>query len=236
VRFKHEIEAMQRLDHPYVMPILEIDRERAWYAMPLAENTFRRFRSASPNAWNELRKILSGLSGALMHSHANGFVHRDASPDNLLKLFHGRWVLSDFGLVKFRPRRGGSITDPGARVGTEFFSAPEMRTDPSGAGTQADAWSVGALASWFTGITPSQKPSSTAGRYWGELVRGAMEPSPRRRWTISEIAAHLDSGLDLTPRAPMPPIGTQDPCSRCRQNRGLDAAGRCVGCGHMCPY
>jgi serine/threonine protein kinase len=48
-RFLREIDVLQRLDHPHVMPILEIDGRRRWYAMPLADNSLPTCTGVTPS-------------------------------------------------------------------------------------------------------------------------------------------------------------------------------------------
>ncbi len=141
LRFRSEIEVMQQLDHPHVMPVLEIDPGRRWYAMPLARYSLRQLHDREPGAWGELRRALGSINGALMHTHPHDFIHRDVSPDNVLLLESGHWVLADYGIVMPRRPRAGRPTTTGTLIGTEFFSAPEVLRDPSSATTASDMFS-----------------------------------------------------------------------------------------------
>lgn len=231
-RFRQEVDAMDRLDHPHVMPLLEADLARRWYAMPWAECSLRQLRQRDPFGWPKLRKVLSSVAGGMMHAHANDCVHRDASPDNILRLRNGHWVLSDFGIAMLRSaaRRG---TETGQHFGTPDFSAPEVYADPKTATPAADAWSIGALASWFTSIRAGQNPTSEAGLAWLELIEHTMRNNPTERWTIPAIATYLDQ---MPPeRAPVNAGGgaLPDSCPRCGESAGLDAAQRCKRCGFL---
>lgn len=228
-RFKREVDSLQRLDHPHVMPIIEADPRRRWYAMPLAEITLRELHDTDPLNWDELRNALSSVCGALMHMHPNGFVHRDVSPQNVLRLPNGRWLLADYGLVH-RPRGlANSITTSGMRFGTPYFSAPEVHHDPRSATAAADAYSIGALASWFTQIPPERVPSSGPGIYWSELVRATVVYDPSDRWPVPTIARHLADAPALVPVG----LAAPEPCARCGGREGVDAAGRCTRCGFV---
>lgn len=230
-RFRVEVDAMDRLDHPHVMPLLEADPARRWFAMPWAEYSLRNLRQRDPFDWPALRKALSSLAGAMMHAHSNGCVHRDASPDNLLRLRNGHWVLSDFGIAQLR-RPGRRGTETGEHFGTPDFSAPEVYANPAAATAAADTWSIGALASWFTSIRSGQRPSSEQGYAWLELIEATMRPDPSERWSISEVAAHLES-LPATRPMAMVARGTMATCARCGEDAGLDGSGRCRRCGFV---
>jgi serine/threonine protein kinase len=230
-RFRREVDAMDRLDHPHVMPLLEADRERRWYAMPWARHSLTEQRRRAPSAWPILCKVLSSVAGGMMHAHANGCIHRDASPDNVLLLQNGHWVLADFGIAMLR---GTSLrgTRSGQHFGTPDFSAPEVYLDPKNATPAADAWSLGALASWYTSIAPGQRPTTEAGTWWLALIENTVRHNPRERWSISDIAGFLDS-MPTDQPAILVGRGTSDICPRCGAGEDLDGAGRCRRCGFM---
>ena len=228
-RFRHEIDAMQRLDHLHVMPVLEIDPLRRWYAMPLARYSLRQLHDREPTAWDELRRALGSINGTLMHTHPHGFIHRDVTPDNILLLQNGHWVLADYGLVM--PRRPGTRrpTSSGMLIGTEFFSAPEVLRGPASATTASDVYSIGAIATWFTNITPTQTGTlSPIGAYWSTLIRSTFLIDPTARWTTVDVASHLAN-------APEPVTvlasGRVSQCMRCGARDGWDHAERCLHCG-----
>ncbi|MGN6588555.1 MAG: protein kinase domain-containing protein [Solirubrobacterales bacterium] len=231
-RFLREIEVLQRLDHPHVMPILEIDRRRRWYAMPLADYSLADLYERSPFDWEQLRVVLSSLSGALMHSHANGFVHRDVSPVNLMRLRNGHWVLSDYGLVK-ATGLDEIRTSPKAKFGTPWFSAPEVHLQPASATAAADAWSVGALASWFTGIKVMAQDNSGLKALFSPLIDGTVRTDPSSRWTMSRITSYLNAELPAAVQVPVLANAAPDQCARCGARAGHDASCRCLGCGFL---
>ncbi len=232
-RFLREIDVLQRLDHPHVMPILEIDRRRRWYAMPLADYSLADLHQRNPFDCEQLRVALSSLTGALMHSHAYGFVHRDVSPVNLMRLGNGHWVLSDYGLVK-ASGLDEIKTSPNATFGTPRFSSPEVHLNPAGATAAADAWSVGALASWFTGIGVMAGDDSQFGAFFSPLIDGTIRIDPASRWTMGQIASHLNAKLPAPVRVPvLAATAAPDQCVRCGARAGHDASCRCLGCGFI---
>lgn len=233
-RFRQEIEALERLDHPHVMPLLEVDRLRGWYAMPRAFCSLRDLRQRDPFAWHLLRKVLGSVSGAMMHAHSLGCIHRDASPDNIMRLPNGHWALSDFGIAQLRGP-GQPRTETGALMGTPDFTAPEVRLEPSQVTTAADAWSIGALARWFTSIHKSHEPTSPAGRFWWTLIDSTMRLNPDDRWTLPQIATHLNAPPAVLAAVPVAVRlnASAEQCARCHDNTDRDAVGRCCSCGYM---
>jgi serine/threonine protein kinase len=229
-RFRREIDIARRLDHPHVMPLIDASRVDAWYAMPLADGTLRRLHDRNPYDWEGLRTILGGVCGALLHAHANGIIHRDISPDNILQLPGHHWVLSDFGLARCE-RSAASITPPGALFGTPGFDAPEVHHDPRQASSASDAYSLGAIARWFTKISREQNATSERGKYWSELIRETTDYQPGRRWSIARIARHLE----FAPATERVYNGGKEleACARCGGQDRQNGAGRCVRCGFL---
>jgi serine/threonine protein kinase len=133
-------------------------------------------------------------------------------------------------------------------IGTPEFSAPEVRAGARNVTTKADVFSIGALVSWFTSITPQQRPTSAAGTYWAELIAGTDLLNPEDRWDLPRVAAHLapenapslpgvDGGRGVAEPALVRAVARDvDECARCGANYGVDGSSRCLACGHLDPY
>ena len=100
-------------------------------------------------------------------------------------------------------------------------------------GPAADAWSIGALARWFTSIGRESRPTSSAGRFWWALIDGTTRLDPGARWTLPEISSHLNVPPGQLCIKLQLAYGTSDQCACCRDRAGVDPAGRCRACGHM---
>ncbi len=232
-RFRREIDIHSQLDHPHVMPLIEASARGDWYAMPLGDSTLRGLHKDNPSDWESMRIALSGVCGALLHAHAHEVVHRDVTPDNILVLPSPQgphWVLSDFGLARIC-RASKNITPVGAMFGTPQFAAPEVHHDPRTVTGAADAYSLGAIASWFTNISPEQEVSSEMGQYWSTLIRSTRVFYPEARWSVAQIAHYLES--TPTPARVRVVARSSLPCARCQTYAGVDGAGRCMRCGFM---
>ena len=149
-----------------------------------------------------------------------------------MRLPNRHWVLSDFGIAHLP---GSARPKTGPLAGTPDFTAPEARHEPGAVTAAADAWSIGALARWFTAIQRDHRPTSAAGRFWWALIDGTLRLDAAARWSLPQIASYLNappaSISDHWVEVEVEP--TNDQCPRCRRRSGTDLVGRCRACAYL---
>ncbi|HEY0133233.1 MAG TPA: serine/threonine-protein kinase, partial [Nannocystis sp.] len=152
-RILHEAKGLARLSHPNVVQIYEVSASggRLFIAMEyIAGNTLRAWTDEQRRAGADPRVLLDMYIQAgrgLAAAHAQGLVHRDFKPDNVLVGEDGRARVVDFGLVTIRhaapdvhapggapPAIDARLTADGAVHGTPAYMPPEQF-----AGLAADA-------------------------------------------------------------------------------------------------
>jgi eukaryotic-like serine/threonine-protein kinase len=102
---------------------------------------------------------------ALHYAHAQGIVHRDVKPNNIMLTADGTPRLVDFGIGLTTGRDPRFVTDPGSVLGTFGYMAPEQGIDSAEVDNRADIYATGAtLYAILTGRRPT------------ELYRAADEP------------------------------------------------------------
>lgn len=155
-RLEREALAMARLSHPNVVTVYETGRwnGRLYIVMELVPGqTLDVWLGGRRRSWQEIVETFLQAGHGLAAAHAQGLVHRDFKPANVMVGQDGRVRVLDFGLVRLAvpaggafeedepiaplevmPESSGSLTMPGACVGTPAYMGPELS-----AGRVADA-------------------------------------------------------------------------------------------------
>ncbi|HYD51877.1 MAG TPA: serine/threonine-protein kinase, partial [Gemmatimonadaceae bacterium] len=216
-RFRREIAMAAQLQHPHIVPVLAAGTADAlpYFVMPFVagESLRARLDAGARLTPAEATNILRDVAKALAFAHANGVVHRDVKPDNVL-LAGGSAVVTDFGIAKAiaaaaggreRPEGQGdveppreradapgsgrhdfsTITQAGTSLGTPAYMAPEQAAGDPDADHRADIYSFGVVAY-----------EMLAGRHPFE----GRPPHAMMRAHIAEAPAPLE---DVAPAVPM---------------------------------
>ncbi|MFI5233549.1 MAG: serine/threonine-protein kinase [Gemmatimonadales bacterium] len=160
-RFLREARLAAKLSHPNIIPIHAVDdsTEFVFYVMSFVdgETLAHRVRTRGPVPASEGVRVLREVAWALAHAHAQGLVHRDVKPDNiLLESGSGRALVADFGIA----------AAVGDSAGTGVSGTPEFMSPEQALGQELDArsdlYSLGATAFFaFSGRLPFEGTSPT---------------------------------------------------------------------------
>jgi hypothetical protein len=147
-RFKKEVRAIGRLNHPNVVVAYDAGEDRGVHFLvmelvdgqDLARVIARHGRLGIADACEAVRQT----AVALQHAFEQGLVHRDVKPNNLMLDRDGRVRLLDLGLARASGEAAGdALTAQGVVVGTADYLAPEQWDRPQAADTRADVYSLG---------------------------------------------------------------------------------------------
>ncbi|HEX6796699.1 MAG TPA: serine/threonine-protein kinase [Ktedonobacterales bacterium] len=162
-RFKREAVAMAKLSHPNIVTVHDAGEEhgRLFIVMEYIGGGTLKDRMASPLTMRDITRIVHEVAGALSYAHAQGIVHRDVKPVNVLLDGTGRAVLSDFGIAKVLAT-SAALTHSGAGVGTPEYMSPEQCRGAA-VDARADIYALGVmLFEMLTGRTPFVADNYTA--------------------------------------------------------------------------
>lgn len=145
-----EGELLRRLKHPNIVSCEDVgwdaNRQLVWLALELLDGGSVRdlidSRSAHglPFQAHFVRRVLVEIGGALEYIHAEGVLHRDVKPANILLTLTAPPVLklADFGISKLLESSGNAHTI----VGTQYYFSPELAAGQP-YGPALDAWALG---------------------------------------------------------------------------------------------
>ncbi len=191
-RFAREALAGSRIDHPSVVAALDygaLAEGGAYLVMPLVpgENLSDVLKRRGALPWAEAVELGVQIAGALAAAAAQGFVHRDLKPDNILIETRESGAplarVIDFGIARLSEELSESglkappaqpLTKAGAIIGTPGYMAPEQALGKP-ATHAADLYSLGVVL-------------------WEALAGQPL-------WLGDSIQAILQAQLKLTPPA-----------------------------------
>lgn len=203
-RFLREARTAARLSHPHIVPIHAVDNVGGFVFFAMAyvdgETLGERIRGRGPLPAAEAARVLKQVAWALGYAHAQGVVHRDMKPDNiLLEARTGRALVTDFGIAG---AAGVDETVAGASevAGTAEFMSPEQASGEAADG-RSDLYSLGVVGHYaLSGRLPFQgeTPAATLALH---LTREAPPIRSVAPETPTSLAKALDRCLAKNPNA-----------------------------------
>ena len=188
-RFAREARAAAAVLHENVVSIHRVSEANGLpcLVMPYiaGDSLVKRLDERGPLELHEILRIGAQIAAGLAAAHAQGLVHRDIKPGNIL-LGSGieRVTITDFGLA--RAADDASLTRSGVITGTPQFMSPEQaRGEPVDA--RSDLFSLGSvLYAMCTGRPPFRADTAFG------VLRRISESDPR---PIRELAPELPEWL-----------------------------------------
>src|SRR3954452_12298016 len=230
VRFEREARAAASLSHPNIIDVYDVGEEDGlpFIVMELVRGQSLRdiIAAEAPFHPDDVAQLLQQVGPALDFAHANGYVHRDIKPGNILIDEHGRARVADFGIAK--SLADADLTDDGLGFGTAGYLAPEQ-AEGLMATPASDIYALGVVAfEMLTGEPPfaAETPVGVAMRHIKDrppapskkrpdlaksvdgIVLRALEKDPTRRWpSAGAFAQAMANWRAATPAATPAPRG-----------------------------
>ncbi len=208
--FQREAEVIAALEHPCIVPIFDFGQHgtQPYFVMRymVGASLQDRMKKEKPKL-HKLSRIIGRVAEGLDAAHAQGVIHRDVKPANILFDVEGKAYLCDFGLAKLMRQ---SVDATGTMfVGTPEYMSPEQVRDDKLDG-RSDVYALGVVLYYaLAGQPPFEAESSMATAQahitepvpnildvnpdlksvWGEIVSKAMSKDPAQRYaTAGELA------------------------------------------------
>jgi tetratricopeptide (TPR) repeat protein len=223
-RFVREAKLGASLNHPNLVSVFDTatDEEGVLIVMEYVEGeALSRTLKRGPLDPNRVASIVRDVGSALDHAHAQGVVHRDVKPGNVLLRRDGVTKLVDLGIATAQGHT--RLTHSGMVLGTAAYMAPEqLEGDETTRAT--DIYALGVVAyEALTGeraregrtplelahrIATSPPPDlrdamPDASPQAADVLKRAMARDPRDRpASAGELASGLARALEEPPTAP----------------------------------
>jgi len=194
-RFEREAKASASLVHPNVVQVFRMGRlrdETPYLVMRFVRGRTMEDRLAAegPLSIEAAREVLHDVASALAAAHAQGIVHRDVRPANVLWDEDQRHaVLSDFGIAAILATSGEDVTRltmTGQTIGDPKYMSPEQLRDED-LTELADMYAFGILGyELLTAQGPYDAKTST------QWITAHLNGEPK---DLRRLRPDIDSGI-----------------------------------------
>jgi serine/threonine protein kinase len=219
-----EAAVVVQLSHPSIVSLVDVGRDAdgaLFLVMDLVHGqSLKEWLGEAPEP-EDVFRVFDQMLDALAAAHAQGVVHGDLKPANVLVERDGRVKITDFGIAR--------VLDPVRRrderpvAGTPAYMAPEQIFDPDDIGPATDLYAIGVMLRQVLGQADASRRKSLeeviiaklnaappfrpregleAPAELGALVDALVDPDPRKR---PRFATHVRRALaNIAPRTAGP--------------------------------
>jgi serine/threonine-protein kinase len=191
-RFRREARAAAKLSHPNIVTVIdrgEADgRQFIVFEYVDGENLKQLVAGKGRLPVRDALELGVQIGRALAFAHAQGLVHRDVKPQNVL-LGNGDVKVTDFGIARSLDVPVG-LTQTGTVLGTSEYISPEQATGRS-VDARTDIYSLGAvLYELLAGLPPYSGDSFVA-----VAMRHVNDPVPSITHARPDVPLRVDAAL-----------------------------------------
>jgi len=144
-RFTREARVVARLENPHIVPIYDFAEHEGqpYLVMKFIEGeTLKARMKRGPVNARQGALIVRSVADALAYAHADGILHRDVKPSNIMLSKDGKVYLTDFGLARIAAA-GESTLSGDMLLGTPQYISPEQAKGIKDLDRRTDIYSFG---------------------------------------------------------------------------------------------
>ena len=190
-----EARVVAALEHPGIVPVHDVgplEDGRAFYTMRRVRGRRLDMVRAEDPPLADLLRTFYRVCEAVAYAHANGILHGDIKPQNIMLGPFGGVLLMDWGVARAIRGAAGAAGAGDPAVGTRGYMAPEQAkgTGPP-ADERTDVYALGAVLSFLLeGRAPAVEGDSPHGSdsrapaALRSIAAKAMAPEPAARYAV----------------------------------------------------
>jgi serine/threonine-protein kinase len=199
-RFRREVEAAAKLKHPNIVAAYDADEFNGTHflVMEFVEgiDLAKLVKEQGPLPVEKALDYILQVARGLEHAHAQGIVHRDIKPGNLLLDKQNVVKILDMGLARFQEAtkpalpidEEAALTGMGSLMGTVDFMSPEQAIDSRQADHLSDLYSLaGTLHFLLTG-----RPMFDGKTVMARIMAHRESPVPSLRAARKDVPPQVD--------------------------------------------
>lgn len=191
---------------------------------------------------NEAVDLVIKLSKAIVYAHSYGVIHRDLKPSNILLDMAGEPKIVDFGLARRTDSDENKLTQPGEKLLSIGYGAPEQESDASVSDERADVYGLGGILFFaITGQNPRFFREQDIPITIREVLNKALATDREQRWSSAQEFLDALQAVQSRTRVEQPPAKTTWRCKWCDtinpvsirfcSECGWDGVNQCPECG-----
>ncbi|MCA9717935.1 MAG: protein kinase, partial [Myxococcales bacterium] len=233
-RLYREAQALAKLAHPNVVAVHDVGTHRGqvWVSMEfVVGRTFGAWVKEERPGWRQVLSVIKQAGRGIAAAHAEGLLHRDIKPDNVMVGDDGRVRVMDFGLARadverereldHEERRSAlsvDLTAAGTIMGTPAYMAPEQFLGLS-ADVRTDEFS---LAATLWEALYGQRPfvGDTFKVLSVAVTAGRRAPAPADNNVPTWLRRVLDRALEVDPNKRFESVRVMLEAIETREQRG----------------
>lgn len=203
--FRQLAATLSTVRHPHLLPITEFGEQdgRAFLVRPYIAGSSLRRLLGTPLPLPEVLRLLGPIAAVLDFAHAQGLLHGDVKPGNILLPWSGEVALADLGIAQLLPR-GNSLlmAATGRYYGTPEYLSPEQVHALALTG-QTDEYALGIILYEalvgrppFRAESPADTPRTVAARHITAPPPGPRTLNPALSQAVERV---LLRALDKDP-------------------------------------